>query len=217
MSGKNYWVHRLKFNLVLLFFAILIVYLVYRTTPPDLRHRLSMGTAYASLAYLGLALGLGPWNILRGKPNPVSLDLRRDIGIWSGILAVLHTVIGLTVHLRGRMWMYFFKQLRPLALQNTLFGFANFVGLGAALLFLMLLAISNDFSLRTLGTRGWKSLQRWTYVALGLSAVHGIAYQVIEKRRLPWIELFASLVTATVAIQLAGFKRFRYLEAQGRK
>ena len=209
MSGKTYWILRLKFNLVLLFFAILIVYLVYKTTPPDLRHRLSMGTAYASLAFLALALGLGPWNVLRGKPNPVSFDLRRDVGIWTGILAVLHTVIGLTVHLRGHMGMYFFKHLRPLALQNTLFGFANFVGLAAALIFLMLLAISNDFALRRLGTRGWKSLQRWTYVALGLSVVHGIAYQVIEVRLLPWIVLFAFLVTAAVAIQLVGFKRSR--------
>jgi sulfoxide reductase heme-binding subunit YedZ len=217
MPGKIYWIRRLKFNLILLLCAILIVFLVCKMTPPDLRHRLSMGTAYASMAFLAFALGLGPWKVLRGKLNPISSDRRRDIGIWSGTLAIAHTVIWLTVHLRGRMWMYFFKQLQPLALQNTLFGFANFVGLGAALLFVMLLAISNDFSLRNLGTRGWKSLQRWTYVAMGLSVVHGVAYQVIEERHLAWIELFAALVIATVAIQLAGLKRFRYVEEEGRK
>jgi len=69
-------------------------------------------------------------------------------------------LIGLTVHLRGRTCLYFFKQLHPLKLQDTQFGFANFAGLGAALLFLMLLALSNDFSVRTVGTRRWKSLQR---------------------------------------------------------
>jgi hypothetical protein len=77
---------------------------------------------------------VGPWNVLRRRPNPVSFDLRRDIGIWTGILAILHTISGLTVHLRGRMWMYFLKSLHPLKLQNTQFGFANFTGLGAALL-----------------------------------------------------------------------------------
>ena len=56
-------------------------------------------------------------------------------------------------------------------LQNTQFGFANFTGLGAALLFLMLLAISNDLSLRTLKGRRWKSMQRWTYVAFLLTGV----------------------------------------------
>jgi sulfoxide reductase heme-binding subunit YedZ len=71
------------------------------------------------------------------------------VGIWTGILAIVHTAIGLTVHLRGRMWMHFFKQLHPLRFQNTQFGFANFTGLVAALLFLMLLAISNDLSLGT--------------------------------------------------------------------
>jgi hypothetical protein len=48
------------------------------------------------------------------------------------------------------MWLYFIKRLHPVALQNTQFGFANYVGLGAALLFLILLAISNDLSLRNL-------------------------------------------------------------------
>jgi len=117
-----------------------------------------MGTAYASLVFLSASLWLGPWNLLRQKSNPVSFDLRRDIGIWAGILALIHTAVGLTVHLRGKMWMYFFKRLHPLKLQNTQFGFANFVGLGAALLFLMLLAISNDLSLRGLGIHRWKSL-----------------------------------------------------------
>jgi hypothetical protein len=31
--------------------------------------------------------------------QPVSFDLRRDIGIWTGILGVVHTAIGLTAHL----------------------------------------------------------------------------------------------------------------------
>lgn len=52
-------------------------------------------------------------------------------------------------------------------------------------LFLMLLAISNDLSLRVLKTKRWKSLQRWTYAAFVLTAAHGIAYQLIEKRHVP--------------------------------
>jgi DMSO/TMAO reductase YedYZ heme-binding membrane subunit len=48
----------------------------------------------------------------------------------------------------------------------------------------MLLALSNDVSLRALGTRSWKSAQRWIYVAFDLTIVHGIAYQLVEKRHL---------------------------------
>jgi sulfoxide reductase heme-binding subunit YedZ len=161
------------------------------TPPPDVRHRLSMASAYAGLIFLAASLWLGPWNVLRRRPNPISFDFRRDVGIWTGILAIVHTVIGLTVRLRGRMWMYFFKRLNPLKLQNTQFGFANFTGLAAALLFLMLLIISNDLSLRALKTNRWKSLQKWTYVAFVLTAAHGIAYQSIEKRHIPWVLVFA--------------------------
>jgi sulfoxide reductase heme-binding subunit YedZ len=100
------------------------------------------------------------------------------------------------------MWMYFFKRLHPLMLQNTGFGLANFVGLGATLLFLTLLVISNDLSLRTLGIRRWKSIQRWTYIAFGLTITHGIAYQLIEKRHLTWVIFFVLLVVGVVSIQI---------------
>jgi sulfoxide reductase heme-binding subunit YedZ len=206
MPKDTYWIRRSKRHLILAAGAIAIICLAYAATPPpDVRHRLSMATAYAGLIFLAASLWLGPWNVLRRRPNPVSFDLRRDTGIWTGALATLHTAVGLTVHLRGRMWMYFFKHLHPLKLQNTQFGFANFVGLGAAVLLLMLLVISNDISLRALGVSRWKSLQRWTYAALALTAVHGIAYQLVEKRRFPWVLVFATIMIAVVASQILGF------------
>jgi len=206
MRKATYWIWRSTRHVTLAALAIAITCLAYAATPPpDVRHRLSMATAYTGLILLAVSLWIGPWNVLRRRPNPVSFDLRRDIGIWTGILAVLHTIIGLTVHLRGRMWKYFLKSLHPLKLQNTQFGFANFTGLGAALLFLMLLAISNDLSLRALKTRRWKSLQRWTYAAFVLTAVHGITYQLIEKRHVPWVIVFALVMAAAAAGQILGF------------
>jgi sulfoxide reductase heme-binding subunit YedZ len=204
----SYWVRRSCRHLILLAAATAITSLAYiAIPPPDIRHRLSMATAYAGLAFLTVSLCIGPWNILAQRSNPVSFDLRRDLGIWAGGLALGHTAIGLTVHLRGRMWMYFFRGLHPLRLQNNAFGFANFVGAGAALLFLMLVAISNDLSLRSMETRRWKSLQRWAYVGFILTVAHGIAFQVVEKRRLPWILIFAGFVAACVAMQALGFLR----------
>jgi sulfoxide reductase heme-binding subunit YedZ len=206
MSKATYWISRSTRHVTLAALAIAITCLAYAATPPpDVRHRLSMATAYTGLILLAVSLWMGPWNVLRRRPNPVSFDLRRDIGIWTGILAILHTIIGLTVHLRGRMWMYFLKSLHPLKLQNTQFGFANFTGLGAALLFLLLLAISNDLSLRALKTHRWKSLQRWTYAAFVLTAVHGIIYQLIEKRHVPWVLIFALVLAAAAAGQILGF------------
>lgn len=205
MKLSRYWVRRINRHLILAVFAAAATALIYlATAPPDLRHRLSMATAYSSLLFLCATLAIGPWNILRHHPNPVSFDLRRDIGIWAGLLALLHTGIGLTVHLRGRMWMYFLKQRHPLKLQTGLFGSANDVGLLSALLFLMLLVISNDISLRTLGLQRWKAFQRWTYVAVGLAAVHGVLFQLVEKRHLSWILFFATLTLCILVAQMVG-------------
>jgi sulfoxide reductase heme-binding subunit YedZ len=204
-SSSRYWAQRTQRHLVLAAIAAVGTGLIYlATAPPDFRHRLSMSTAYSSLFFLAATLLVGPWNILRRRPNPVSFDLRRDLGIWAGLLAILHTGVGLTVHLRGRMWMYFFKRLHPLKLQTGQFGWANYVGLVSALLFLILLAISNDLSLRSLGLKRWKSLQRWTYVAIGLAIAHGILFQLVEKRHLPWVLLFAGLAVIMLVMQLAG-------------
>src|SRR5262249_37524783 len=114
----------------------------------DVISRVSIGTAYAALFLAGLALMLGPWNVLRSRPNPVSFNLRRDVGIWAGIAVIVHTVVGLNVHLRGRPWLYFVNEHHHV--RTGMFGFGNDTGVVAALLFLMLLAISNDFSLRGL-------------------------------------------------------------------
>jgi len=217
MEKSGYWRRRIQRHIALLAAASLATLLAYLATPPpDLRHRLSMATAYAALAFIAASLALGPWNLLKRRPNPVSFDLRRDVGIWAGLLAILHTCIGLTVHLRGRMWMYFFRRLHPLQLQKTKFGFANYTGLIAALLFLLLIIISNDASLRAFGTRRWKSIQRWAYAAFGLSVVHGILFQLTEHRKLPWVLVFSALTALALLAQLLGVLRARRAQSARR-
>ncbi len=173
----------------------------------DLVSHISIATAYPALVLTSAALLLGPWQVLRRRHNPVSSDLRRDLGIWAGIMALVHTVVGLNVHLRGRPWLYFVDEHRRV--RHDLFGFGNDTGLIAALLFLMLLAISNDLSLRRLGTRKWKSLQRWTYAAAALTILHAVAYQQVEKRQAAY-QVAVWGITATLAVvQLAGWMRVR--------
>ena len=64
----------------------------------------------------------------------------------------------------------------------------------ATLLIILLLAISNDYSLRKLGTRRWKSLQGWTYYFVGLLAIHSVLYQLVEHRPVPFVVLFAAVM-----------------------
>jgi sulfoxide reductase heme-binding subunit YedZ len=176
----------------------------------DFISRVSIGTAYPALFLTAAALLLGPFNVLWRKPNPVSFDLRRDLGIWVGILALAHTAAGLNVHLRGRMWLYFVDTHHRL--RWDAFGFANYTGGVAALVFALLLALSNDVSLRKLGVERWKLLQRWAYAGVVLTAAHAIAYQRIEKRILPFQVVSYIVFGFVSAFQMAGAFKSRQIQ-----
>ncbi len=149
----------------------------------DTTFRLSMATAYVALLLLAITLVIGPYAALRGRRYPVSSDIRRDFGIWSGIVAVAHVVAGLQVHLRGKMWEYFVRPAKGLLLPRIdPFGAANYAGLAAAMILVALLVTSNDASLRRLGTGRWRSLHGFITWALIMTVLHGAVYQLIEKR-----------------------------------
>jgi sulfoxide reductase heme-binding subunit YedZ len=177
----------------------------------DLISHLSIATAYPALFLTAAAILLGPWNVLRGRPYPVSFDLRRDLGIWAGVMGLVHTGIGLNVHLRGRLWLYFVDQHG--SLRRDFFGFGNYTGLFATVILLLLLAISNDVSLRRLGTRRWKSLQRWTYGAVVLTVLHAVAYQHVEKRILLYEALLWGTTGIIAVFQTMGWRRIRSQKA----
>ena len=189
--------------------ALLAVYALVDSK--DAMFRWSMATAYVGLAALGASLVTGPLNVLRGRPNPVSTDLRRDIGIWAGLLSLAHFLVGWQVHMKHR-YLYWLREVKgtgDLVVRTDLFGFANHTGLIAVIVALLLLALSNDRSLRTLGTARWKRLQRWNYLLFGLVLAHGAAYQVVEKRGLAFVGLFALVSLATLVTQLAAFRARR--------
>jgi sulfoxide reductase heme-binding subunit YedZ len=192
--------------------AALLAAMLLAVRSNDLRFRLSMATAYASLALLVTSLVVGPLNVLRGRPNPVSTNLRRDVGIWAGAIGVAHVVIGLQVHLRGRMIEYFIDPKRvgsALPLRVDRFGVANDTGLFAGLVLVLLLGLSNDISLRTLGTTRWKALQRWNYGAMAFTVIHGAVYELVEKRAPYFVAVFGIQVLVALAFQLAGYRVVR--------
>lgn len=192
---------------VLLGIAFLLLTIIFMRFFPkrDTISGISIGTAYAALLLLATTLLLGPYHVLRRRVAPVSFDLRRDLGIWSGIGALVHTAVGVNVHLRGRPWLYFVDEAHHV--RTNMFGFANYTGLVAALLFVLLLAISNDVSLRRMGAGKWKSFQRWTYAAVALTAAHAIAFQKVENRVLSFRLLIAAVLAVILFVQLAGVIR----------
>ena len=182
----------------------------------DIVTRLSFATAYPAIILLSVTLLTGPMNVLLRRRNPVSSDLRRDVGIWAGFISILHAIVGQCVHLRGRPWLYYVygPQEKHVGLRHDIFGFSNYTGLLATLVVIALFATSNDLSLRALGTPRWKGLQRWNYAAFGLAALHTFGYQATEKQKLMWVGTTVFCTAITIAIQGASFWKRRTAATQ---
>lgn len=212
---RRVWVHHLPIALA----TLACVAVLYVTRPyKDVISKASFATAYPALVLIGATLLIGPWNLLRGIRTPASSDLRRDLGIWAGIIGILHSVVGQMVHLRGRFWLYYVyehPERHTIPLRHDLFGFANFTGLLGAIVVLALLATSNDYSLRALGTPRWKQLQQWNYAAFVLVAAHTIAYQTSEKQKMPFVIAAAASIAVTAMLQAIGFVRRRTVQRSG--
>jgi len=70
-------------------------YLLYSTRSfPDVLTRLSFSSAYPALVLLTATLLIGPLKILVGRRLAVSMDFRRDIGIWAGLVGLFHVWLG---------------------------------------------------------------------------------------------------------------------------
>ncbi len=170
----------------------------------------SLATGYAGLAFLLVSLAIGPLNVLRQRRNPVSSDLRRDVGIWAGLLALVHTVIGLQRHMNGQMLRYFFHSADQTGRANIrvdAFGIANHTGLVSALLLVILLAISNDASLRRLGAPRWKRWQQANYLVFFFVVMHTALYQLVSRRLAAAVLIFAVGGVFVLIVQSLAWQR----------
>ena len=175
------------------------------TAHRSLAEGLSFATAYAGLVLLAVALAIGPVNVLQRKPNPVSTDLRRDVGIWAALCGIAHTIAGLRVHMHGEFARYFTPA--PGAHVDggaKAFFTANYFGMAAAILLFLLLLLSNDVALRKLGVPLWKLLQRSTYVVLALVVFHAALYEKLEKRTSLLVIVSVVTVLGVLVLQLKG-------------
>jgi len=207
---RRLWHRALRHHLMLaLVSAALLGILATLSRANDWHLRWSIATAYVSLVLLCVTLLLGPWNVLRARPNPVSSDLRRDIGIWSALLGVAHVVVALSVYgLSIRRTIIRMVEASGQRVPRVEWlALAYDLGLVATVILVFLLALSNDRALRALRPHRWKALQRWNYGLFGLVALHAIMFQSLEHRSLLFVISFGILIALVVIVQLAGVWR----------
>src|SRR5664279_3808539 len=171
----------------------------------------TIGFGYISLVQVCVTLLIGPLNLLRKRFNPVNIDLRRDMGIWSGITGCLHVVFAfLEDNRRGILAFFFRPNGRPLL---NLTGASNYIGLGATILLVLLLVTSNALSLRQLKGKRWKKLQRWNYVLAVLAFLHTFFYQMADGRPHAFVDATAIGVVIVLVIQLTGVSIYQKRKA----
>ena len=168
----------------------------------------TVATGYLGLSFLAVTLLLGPANLVLGRRNPVSTYLRRDVGIWTAIVSVLHVFCAVLIHASHgsglvASFVHFFVAEDGRPLTNS-FGWGNWTGLAATAIALVLLATSNDTALRALKARPWKWLQRLNYALIVLVVLHAFFYGAFLRMTSPFTLLLVLSVIAVLVGQAVG-------------
>ena len=181
-------------------------------------HRWNRATADASLVLLTVTMALGPlariWSPLR-----TFLPFRREFGIYSMVLALVHIVIVFDGWLEWSIWRFFGSHFHPALGRNVMvehgFGLANFIGIVALAYGVVLTITSNNWSVRIFSGPTWKFLQTGAYVLWMLVVAHTAYFLFMHfqsfHRPLPvpnplrWP--FVGLVVMVFALRSAAFIR----------
>lgn len=185
--------------------ALTVIMLVAAVSGPDAGalDRQSIVSAYLCLGLLCVTLLIGPWRAVSDGRVPSNNYLRRDIGIWAALIGMVHFLLA---NMLSMNYAYLGRYVTDAAaapsaeVRRQLYNYGTITGYVVAVLFLLLLGLSSDRVMRRVGLRWWKRLQRSSYVAFALTALHGFAFQALESRPPVWV----ALVVAAGAMVLGG-------------
>ena len=168
--------------------------------PAAAADRLSIVSGYVCLFLLGVALLIGPAHVFRNRIPPVNSYIRRDIGIWAALNGLLHFYLANVLSMNYEyLGIYVESAAAPPAreIRSMLYSWGTILGYVIAVLFIILLVLSNDRMLRIVGLKWWKRIQRASYFGFFFTCAHAFAFQVLESREVFWIVVVV-LVTLLV-------------------
>ncbi len=209
--------------------GVVLIYLFWLSRPDwDGEMRFWRAVGDASLIFLYLALALGPTARLF-PPAWELLSYRRELGIWFGVFAILHTVLILNGWARWDVLRFmgydFVPELGRMVKLEPGFGMANLLGLLAILITLPLMATSADWAVRALGESAWKFLHYGAYTIFYLVVLHTAYFLYIHYtlhfHRVPppnanWFQIpFVALTAMVLALQTGAF--FKTVRRQRRR
>lgn len=156
--------------------AAILVYafsVVHGQWSPMHRWNRAFGDAAVLLLALTMMLGAVPRLF---RPAARWLPWRRELGIYSVLLALTHTIIILDGWVEWDFVRLFGFEFHPIDLEYVMlqhgFGFANAIGILALGIGLILLLTSSDRAVRLLGASSWKTVQMMAIVFWAMVVVH---------------------------------------------
>jgi len=204
---------RLFRHVILVGVTTIVLLAAVATGPlPAWLDRLSIVSAYLCMGYLSLALIIGPKQAIRsGKPTVNNL-LRRDLGIWGAVMGFGHFYLAMVLSMNNEyLNLFVYANELPFSEETRylLYSWGSIAGFVVGVLFIILVVLSNDRSLRLIGTRWWKRLQRLAYVAFLFTMLHAFAFQALESRHALLIGVVAIVVALILTSQLIGIAAVR--------
>lgn len=147
--------------------------LVHGQWSPMHRWNRAFGDAAVLLLALTMTLGAAP-RLFRASAK--WLPWRRELGIYSVVLALMHTVIIIDGWVEWNFVRLFGFEFHPIDLEYVMlqhgFGFSNAIGILSLGIGLVLLLTSSDRAVRMLGSNSWKSIQMTANVLWALVVLH---------------------------------------------
>ena len=205
-------------HLTVALMGALLIYLFWLSRPqwtPEMRFWRAVGDGSLILLYLTLALGPAARFLPRAG---ILLPYRRELGIWFGVFAIVHTIIILDGWVLWDVSLFmgyqYIQAIDQVVRMESGFGMANILGLLAVLIALPLMATSADWATRALGASSWKFLHYAAYSIFYMVVLHTayflyIHYTTSFHRTVPepnWFQIpFAVLTTIVLALQAGAF------------
>ncbi len=204
MNDISFRLKRHYLPLTLLALAAGFIYYLFRGNRNYVTF-IAWASGYISLILLAGSLVIGTVYLILKNKNPVPGYFRRDLSVFGGILALVHSLTGLFVHLRGKTYLYFLsKTLNGYTIRVDNFGKANYSGLIAALIIILLLATSNDYLFKKLNPVRWKNIQRLSYLMFLLILIHAYYYWIGGKNMNLFYCFYIPLIIVVLTAQVAG-------------
>ncbi|MBO8172504.1 MAG: ferric reductase-like transmembrane domain-containing protein [Bacillaceae bacterium] len=188
----------------------------------------SMILGYLAFVFVSLTLVVGPLHrLIPASWTSYLLKRRRDIGIWSGVLAILHVATVIAYVEKGESFFFIADSYSSnmqgwlslflnqgynggVSILYNLSGTANYLGLVAFLFLMMMWLTSSDRARDRLGPATWRRIHGFNVMVFTLVIFHAVTYVRGIKGSPHGLDDFLIIAGIVIVIRAAAFIRVIY-------